>query len=243
VRDDDVRRDHSPFWLKRAMATYSRLWAEHFLVPQLDSVGEGLVVINPKHVEVNGANVRLGRHVHVMATHDRPIRLTSYAQPGGRIDIGDYTILLPGVRIASASRITVGKNCMFATNSYVSDADWHDVYDRTQAPGSTRPVVIEDNVWVGDSAIVCKGVRIGENSVIGTGAIVTRDIPPNVIAAGNPAKVIKPLDPERKLVTRETLFNGTQPYDDYLRSFERWVLAPNTFGAWLRAKLAPTREL
>jgi len=42
--------------------------------------------------------------------------------------------------------------------------------------------------------------------------------------------------------TRETLFNGEQPYDDYILSFERWVLAPNTLTAWLRAKLAPTRE-
>jgi acetyltransferase-like isoleucine patch superfamily enzyme len=177
-----------------------------------------------------------------MATRDRPVRLTAYAQPGGAIDIGDYAIVLPGARIASASKITVGKNCMFATNSYVSDADWHDVYDRTLAPGATRPVVLEDNVWIGDSAIVCKGVRIGENSVIGAGSVVTRDVPPNVIAAGNPAKVLKLLESDRALVTRETLFNGTQPYDDYIRSFERWVLAPNTFAAWLRAKVAPTRR-
>jgi hypothetical protein len=131
---------------------------------------------------------------------------------------------------------------MFATNSYVSDADWHDVYDRTAAPGSTEPVVLKDNVWIGDSAIVCKGVTIGENSVIGAGAIVTRDIPPNCVAVGNPAKVVKELDPERRIRTRETLFNGEQPYDDYIVSFERWVLAPNTFSAWLRAKLAPTKD-
>ena len=142
------------------MATGSALWAKHFLVPQLESVGPGLIVINPRHVELNGSDIRLGSHVHMMATRDRPIRLTVFPQPGGSIDIGDYTIILPGARIASARSIQVGKNCMFATNSYVSDADWHDVYDRTAAPGAIAPIVIEDNVWVGDSAIVCKGVTI-----------------------------------------------------------------------------------
>jgi len=145
------------------MATGSALWAKHFLVPQLESVGPGLIVINPRHVELNGSDIRLGSHVHMMATRDRPIRLTVFPQPGGSIDIGDYTIILPGARIASARSIQVGKNCMFATNSYVSDADWHDVYDRTAAPGAIAPIVIEDNVWVGDSAIVCKGVTIGRD--------------------------------------------------------------------------------
>jgi acetyltransferase-like isoleucine patch superfamily enzyme len=237
-----LRRDHAPFWLKRTLAAASALWTKHFLVPQLESVGTGLIVINPRHVELNGSDIRFGNHVHLMATHDRPIRLTVFPQPGGNIDIGDCTIILPGARIASARSIRVGKNCMFATNSYVSDADWHDVYDRTTAPGAIAPIVIEDNVWVGDSAIVCKGVTIGKNSVIGAGAIVTKDIPANVVAAGNPARVVKQLDPDRPMVTRETLFNGERPYDDYIVSFERWVLAPNTLAAWLRAKLAPTKE-
>lgn len=237
-----MRRDHAPFWLKQAMRASSDLWTRHFLVPQLEAVGEGLIVINPRYVEVNGADIHLGQHVHMMATRDRPIRLTAYSKPGGRIEIGDYGIILPGARIAAASSIQVGKNCMFATNSYVSDADWHDVYDRTAAPGETRAIVLEDNVWVGDSAIVCKGVRIGQNSIIGAGAIVTRDIPPNSVAVGNPARVVKELDPERRMTTRETLFNGEQPYDDYIVQFERWVLQPNTLRAWLRAKLAPTRN-
>jgi len=240
-----VRRDHRPLWLKNLSAAYNRKWAEHFLHPQLDALGEGLIVFNPRHVEVTGENVRFGRHIHMMATRDNPIRITSYPNPpvGGAVTLGDYTIVLPGVRLASASSITVGANCMFATNSHVTDADWHDVYDRTAAPGATAPVVLEDNVWIGDSALVCKGVTIGENSVIGAGAVVASDIPPNVVAAGNPARPIKGLDPERELVKRESLFNRDQPYDEYLAGFERWVLTPNRLRTWLRSKLAPTREL
>jgi len=132
---------------------------------------------------------------------------------------------------------------MFATHSYVTDADWHDLYDRTAAPGNTAEVVLGDNVWVGDSAIICKGVRIGENTIVGAGAVVASDLPPNSVAAGNPARVIRQLDPERMLITRESLFNRDVSYDQWIESFERWVLAPNTLRGWLRSVLAPTREL
>ena len=68
------------------------------------------------------------------------------------------------------------------------------------------PVTLGNNVWIGDGAKVCKGVTIGDNSVIGAGSIVTSDIPANSIAAGNPARVIKPLDPSQPLVKRESIF-------------------------------------
>jgi len=240
-----VRRDHRPLWLKRASATYHRLWAQHFLHPQFDAVGPGLVVYGPQFVEVTGQHVRLGRDIHMMANRDKPIRFTAYphGEGGGAIELGDYSIVLPGARLASATHIRVGRNCMFATNAYVTDADWHDLYDRTAAPGGTAPVVLEDNVWIGDSAIVCKGVRIGQNSVVGAGAVVTHDIPSNSVAAGNPARVVKQLDAARPLVCRESLFNGDVPWSQYIDGFERWVLHPNTFRTWLRSKLAPTREL
>jgi acetyltransferase-like isoleucine patch superfamily enzyme len=238
-----VRTDHRPLWLKRALTRYHKLWSERFLEPQFDAVGPGLIVFGPRHIEVNGPRVRLGRHIHMMATRDNPIRFTVFAQPGGKIELGDYTIVLPGVRLSSATSIRVGKNCMFATNSYVSDADWHDIYDRTAAPGKHAEVVLEDNVWIGDSAIVCKGVTIGENSVIGAGAVVASSVPKNSIAVGNPARVIKQLDPARELIRRESLFSREKSYDQWIDDFERWVLAPNTLRSWLRSKLAPTRDV
>ena len=131
---------------------------------------------------------------------------------------------------------------MFATHSYVTDADWHDLYDRTAAPGGTAEVVLGDNVWIGDSAIVCKGVHIGDNTIVGAGAVVAGDLPANSIAVGNPARVIKQLDPGRAFVTRESLFQREQPYDEWIKGFERWVLAPNTLQSWLRSLFALTRE-
>lgn len=207
-------------------------------------MGPGLRTTNPQYIEVQGAGVRLGRDVHMMATVDRPIRFTSFPQRerNGDIEIGDYSIVLPGVRMASALSIKIGKNCMFANNAYISDADWHDVYDRTEAPGAVAPVILEDNVWIGDSAIVCKGVTIGENSVIGAGAVVSRDIPPNVVAVGNPAVAVKDLDPAKIRKRRADLFHGEVAYDDYIDRFERYVLGPNRLRTYLRALIWPGRE-
>ena len=239
-----MRTDHRPFWLKRWTARYNDIWAAHFLCPQFDAVGPGLRITNPRCIDVQGAGVRLGRNVHMMATVDRFIRFTTFLQHGqfGQIDVGDCSIILPGVRMASACGIRIGRNCMFANNAYITDADWHDIYDRTEAPGANAPVVLQDNVWVGDSAIVCKGVTIGENSVVGAGAVVSRDVPPNCIVVGNPAVPVKQLDPSLIRRRREDLFSGEQSYEDYLEKFERWVLAPNTLRNWLRSILWPTRE-
>lgn len=239
---DAMRTDHRPLRVKRLQAVWHDWWARRFLCPQFDSIGEGLVVYNPRKIEVVGPRVRVGRNAHILATPDRPIRFSVYPGASGSIEIGDYAIILAGSRFDSASGIVAGKSCMFATNSHLSDADWHDQYDRTCAPGKTAPIRLGDNVWIGDSAIVCKGVRIGDNSIIGTGAVVARDIPANSVAVGNPARVVRELDPARELVTREKLFTGEVSWEEYIDGFERWVLTPNTYRRWLRSLLAPTRE-
>lgn len=105
------------------------------------------------------------------------------------------------------SRITIGKNCGFSgtvigcfseieigddvkcgANTLITDGDWHAEDPRSTPP---RPIHIGNNVWLGVNVTVLKGVTIGDNSLIGAGSIVTRNIPPNVIAAGNPCTVIR----------------------------------------------------
>ena len=78
-------------------------------------------------------------------------------------------------------------------NTYIADTDAHS--DDYRA-GKDRPVIIEDNVWLGLNVVVLKGVRIGKNSLIGANSLVTKDIPANVIAVGNPCRVIKQLEPK-----------------------------------------------
>ncbi|HEX4354877.1 MAG TPA: DapH/DapD/GlmU-related protein [Polyangiales bacterium] len=239
-----MRRDHRPLVIKRASAALSELYARRYVHPQFDAIGGGSKLINPRHVQVNGPRIRVGEHLHTMATRDRPIQLTVYPdhEQRSRIDIGAYCIILPGVRIAAAVSIRVGDNCMFATNSYVTDADWHDLYDRTAAPGRTGAIELGDNVWIGDSAIVCKGVKIGDNSIVGAGSVVRTSVPANTIVAGNPAQPMRELDPSREFVKREALFHAAENYDEYIARYDAFMLKDNTLARWLRSLILPTRE-
>ena len=122
----------------------------------------------------------------------------------------------------------IGDNAMLAENCYVTDADWHDVYHRIY-PGKRAPVVIGNNVWLADSVTVCKGVTIGDNCVVGAASVVTRDLPPNTIAAGNPAKPIGEIDPSLPSSRREHLFAAwARPYDDFKDEYDKKRLAGNT---------------
>lgn len=78
-------------------------------------------------------------------------------------------------------------------NVLIMDGDSHQDDPRA---GEDNPIVIEDNVWIGANVTIMKGVTIGKNSLIGTGSIVTKSIPENVVAAGNPCKVLRPLTEE-----------------------------------------------
>jgi acetyltransferase-like isoleucine patch superfamily enzyme len=158
----------------------------------------------------------------------------------GRIEIGNYTLINPGARVTSAERITIGEGCMLAMHTSINDADWHDVQHRIFAPGSTAPVVLESNVWLGEGARVLKGVTIGENTVVGAGSVVSRSLPANVIAAGNPARVIKPL-PEGEVSSRTNLFNMEVPYEQFANDFMRERLKGNNLLSWLGSFLFPRR--
>ncbi len=96
------------------------------------------------------------------------------------------------VTIAAASNITVGDNVLLGANSFIMDTDWHNTSpDQRQSYDIlSRPVIIENNVFLGYNCIVLKGVNIGENSVIGANSVVINSIPPNSIAFGNPCKVM-----------------------------------------------------
>jgi acetyltransferase-like isoleucine patch superfamily enzyme len=239
-----VRRDHRPLYVKRALAGVSDLYAQWFVHPALDAIGPGASFINPRHFHVHGPRIRIGERFHCMATRERSIQLTVHPdrEQTSHLTLGAYCIVLPGVRITAARSIVIGDNCMFATNCYVTDADWHDHYDRTAAPGIARPVVLGDNVWIGDSAIVCKGVTIGDNSIVGAGAVVSRDVPPNTVVAGNPARPVKQLDPAGPWKTRGSLFSGEEDYDSYLRRYDAFMLQGNGFGNWLRSLFRPSHD-
>lgn len=94
------------------------------------------------------------------------------------------------------AQVDIGDNVLFAPNVQIYTAGHPlDVKGRVEEEiefGTS--ITIGNNVWLGGGVIVCPGVSIGENSVVGAGSVVTKDIPSNVVAAGNPCKVIKPIE-------------------------------------------------
>jgi len=114
------------------------------------------------------------------------------------LSIGEGTIVNIGCMLAATERISVGKHCMFANNCFVADADHRfddpDLPITWQGMRTKGPVTIGDNCWFGTNCVVTGGVTIGERTVIGANSVVTSDLPPRVIAAGAPARVIREIE-------------------------------------------------
>ena len=111
---------------------------------------------------------------------------------GARIAVGHGTYFNRGVEVVSAGSVTIGRDCAIGRDVIIMDTDQHPV------PGQgliTRPVVIEDRAWIGARAIILKGVTVGHDSIVGAASVVTHDVPPFAIVVGQPAHVIRRLDP------------------------------------------------
>lgn len=142
----------------------------------LGGIGENVGIGAPFYCD-HGNNIFLG--------NDVVIGMNCTFVDNQEICIGDRVMLAPNVQIYTASHPVLPKERLVP--------DWkgkRNTFFRTYA----RPVKIEDNVWIGGGCIVLPGVTIGENSVIGAGSVVNRDIPPDCVAAGNPCRVIRTLD-------------------------------------------------
>lgn len=103
-----------------------------------------------------------------------------------KIIIGD-NCGFSGASIGAAKEIIIGNNVLCGANVVITDFDWHLDILNVQP----KSIIIHDNVWIGLNSVVLKGVEIGENSIIGANSLVLTNIPANVIAAGNPCKVLK----------------------------------------------------
>lgn len=137
----------------------------------------------------NYGEITLGERVRFSGLHV-PVELASL--PGGKLSIGDKTFINSGVSICAQQSVTIGKNCAIGNYTLIMDTDFHNTEDHTQWPMS-KPVVIEDNVWLAARVTILKGVRIGRGAVVAAGAVVTRDVPPYTLVGGVPARVIRSL--------------------------------------------------
>ena len=137
---------------------------EELIKKMFASAGEGCYIEPPFHANWGGKNVHLGKKVYVN------FNLT--AVDDGDIYIGDYT--------------KIGPNCTISTAGHPICPEL-----RSKAYQYNLPVKIGKNCWLGAGVVVLPGVSIGDNTVIGAGSVVTRDIPANVVAVGTPCKVVR----------------------------------------------------
>jgi len=162
-------------------------------------VGKDLLVRGPYRLR-NAGRIEVGESCIIDSSKESPVRL----DVGNRaiLKIGNGVYLNEGVYVLCNIAVTIGNRCLIASDVVILDDDGHPVdwrarHDHWPVGPEDRigaPVIIDDNVWIGTRAIILKGVHIGSGSVIGAGAVVTHDVPPAVVAAGVPARVIKELN-------------------------------------------------
>ncbi len=142
-------------------------------------VGQNLTLISTSYFSGPGVN-----HPVIIRTLSKD----AYIQIGN--DVG-----ISGGGIVAQEMVTLGNSVMLGANTFITDTDFHtlDIKNRRHASENIKsaPVNIRENVFIGMDSLVLKGTTIGENTIIGARSVVTKDIPANCIAAGNPAKVIR----------------------------------------------------
>lgn len=118
---------------------------------------------------------------------------------GNNTHIGDYFYANFNLVVVDDIEVNIGNHVMFGPNITIS-VTGHPIHPDSRIHGEqfSYPVTIEDNVWLGSDSTILPGVRIGKNSVIGAGSIVTKDIPANVVAVGNPCRVVRQITSQDK---------------------------------------------
>jgi galactoside O-acetyltransferase len=160
----------------------------HFEYAGRVSIGSHCRIARKALVRANTNNQRgisIGNHVSVQEN----VLINANR---GHVVIGDHSWLGPGTVVYGNGGVEIGRDVMVASHCAINTVSHH--FDRTDIPMNRQgtycdPIVLEDDVWIGTAAVILQGVRIGRGSIIGAGAVVTRDIPPYSIAVGVPARV------------------------------------------------------
>jgi len=163
----------------------------------VDAIGRPIVHVFP------GSSICLGRSVTLISASfatalgvNHPVVLRTL-RPGAQIKIAD-SVGISGGSICAARRIEIGEGSMLGANVTIADTDFHSLgphyrHGHTDPSIGVADVIIGKRVFVGANAIILKGVTVGDNAVIGAGSVVVKSVPANVIAAGNPCRVIREL--------------------------------------------------
>jgi acetyltransferase-like isoleucine patch superfamily enzyme len=209
VRRSLGRREHGERSVPRKLAGRGRPWLSALVqrprvwkyraLSSCDRVS-GSPVVNQPVLFAGYGEVILGEGVQ-FGWPSSPLFFTGYcyveaALPDARVEIGDHVEINNNAMLKSEGPgIRIGRNGLFGAHIEIYDSDFHDLDPRRRKGGRPRmaPVDIGENVFVGMGVRILKGVTVGADSVIGAGAVVTSSIPAGVVAAGNPARVVREL--------------------------------------------------
>lgn len=136
-----------------------------------------------------GGTVRIGKRFVIRG---QVARCEIAVHPDAQLLIGDRVFVNQGVVIAARESIQIGDDSKVGDFSAILDSNYHDL--EPVHPDKPRPVTIGKNVWLGNGVLVLPGSNIGDHTVVAARSVVKGDLPPKVLAAGNPAKVVKQLE-------------------------------------------------
>jgi acetyltransferase-like isoleucine patch superfamily enzyme len=157
------------------------------------TMGVGVRVLGSAPLIHNRGAVRLGNDV-VLESRTRRIYFNVW--PESELILEDAVVVNDGVRFDCTSSIRVGRRALIGYGVVISDNHFHGLYDRDVRPAGS-PVTLEEDVWIAGNALILPGVTVGRGSVVAAGAVVREDVPPYTVVAGNPARVVQSLEPER----------------------------------------------
>ncbi len=189
---------------EKSPAKRIKTYYKHKKFQKYAQVGEGLSLCARSNCTADApGHIHIGKHCEIYGSLQ--------SQGAGEIWIGDHSAIYERSVVGSVSSVRIGSCVIISNQVHVFDNNNHPV-----SPGArekmcregfhtpawrwehsrSKPVVIEDNVWIGENAAILKGVTIGRGSVVACHAVVTKDVPPYTVVAGNPARVVKEITDE-----------------------------------------------
>lgn len=160
------------------------------LPQERDDAKRRMIAFNKTTPDSIDERLRIQKEMLNEASGDAWIEPPFYFCYGRHITLGEGTYVNFNCNFVDDGLITVGKNVLFGPAVTIATVG-HPIRPDMREYMYTDPVTIDDNVWIGENVTICPGVHIGENSVIGAGSVVVKDIPTNVIAVGNPCRVLR----------------------------------------------------
>lgn len=156
---------------------------------KLHRINSSKLTITGRCLIHGSGRVQFGNNVTIKTNSYRIVEL--YSSNDANLVIGDNCYINQGVHISCSKQIVIGSGCLLADEVLIIDNDYHSV---AGDPVKSKPIILENNVWVASRAIILKGVHIGKGAVVGAGAVVTHDVPPRSLVVGNPARVVRQWD-------------------------------------------------